>query len=108
VVTTIGDETARNFGRDKQLTPVERYDRAKEFVDTVKELWDSWEDDAFIRDKASGQYFDPAKVHPPHHKGKHFSVAGALNVARPPQGYQAHPTPTSSSQKLGLPTTLLR
>ena len=87
VVTTIGDETARNFGRDKQLTPVERYDRAEVFVDTVKELWDSWEDDAFIRDKASGQYFDQAKVHPPQHKGKHFSVAGALNVARPPQGY---------------------
>ena len=87
VVTTIGDQTARNFGRQQQLAAAERYDRAEEFVDTVKELWDSWEDDAFVRDKASGRYFDPAKVHPPHHKGKHFSVEGALNVARPPQGY---------------------
>ncbi len=87
VVTTIGDQTARNFGRQQQLAAAERYDRAEEFVDTVKELWDSWEDDAFVRDKASGRYFDPAKVHPPHHKGKHFSVEGALNVGRPPQGY---------------------
>ena len=87
MVTTIGDQTARNFGRQQQLAAAERYDRAEEFVDTVKELWDSWEDDAFVRDKASGRYFDPAKVHPPHHKGKHFSVEGALNVGRPPQGY---------------------
>jgi len=65
----------------------ERYDRAEEFVDVVTELWDSWEDDAFTRDKTSGQFFDPAKLHPPHHKGKHFQVDGALNVSRPPQGY---------------------
>jgi alkanesulfonate monooxygenase SsuD/methylene tetrahydromethanopterin reductase-like flavin-dependent oxidoreductase (luciferase family) len=53
------------------LTPVDRYDRAEEFVDTVKELWDSWEDDAFIRDKASGQYFDPASgVHRPAVSGR--------------------------------------
>ena len=87
VVTTVGDETARNFGYPQQLTSSERYARAEEFVDTAKALWDSWEDDAFVRDKQSGRYFDPAKVHPPQHQGKHFSVAGALNVARPPQGY---------------------
>jgi N-acetyl-S-(2-succino)cysteine monooxygenase len=87
VVTSAGDATARNFGLEKQAAPAERYERANEFVDTVKELWDSWEDDAFIRDKASGRFFDPAKVHAPNHKGKHFSVAGPLNVARPPQGY---------------------
>ena len=87
VVTSTDDATARNFGRAQQAVATDRYDRAEEFVDTVTELWDSWEDDAFIRDKASGQFFDPAKLHPPHHKGKHFSVDGALNVPRPPQGY---------------------
>jgi len=87
VVTSTDDATARNFGRAQQAVATDRYDRAEEFVDTVTELWDSWEDDAFIRDKASGQFFDPAKLHPPHHKGKHFSVDGALNVSRPPQGY---------------------
>jgi alkanesulfonate monooxygenase len=87
VVTTVGDATAWNFGLDKQFSPEERYARAHEFVALVKELWDSWEDDAFIRNKASGQYFDPQKVHAPHHKGKYFKVAGPLNIARPPQGY---------------------
>lgn len=87
VVTTIGDETARNFNREQQLPAAERYERAEEFVDTVKALWDSWEDDALDRDLDSGRYFDPAKVHPPRHKGRYFSVEGALNVARPPQGY---------------------
>lgn len=87
VVTSIDDATARNFGRDRQLVASERYERAEEFVDTVTELWDSWEDDAFVRDKASGQFFDPTKLHAPNHRGKHFSVEGPLNVARPPQGY---------------------
>lgn len=87
VVTSTDDATARNFGRAQQAVATDRYNRAEEFVDTVTQLWDSWEDDAFLRDKASGQFFDPAKLHPPHHKGKHFSVDGALNVPRPPQGY---------------------
>lgn len=64
-----------------------RYERAKEFVDVVTALWDSWEDDAFLRDKESGIYFDPNKLHIPNHKGEHFSVRGPLNVARPIQGY---------------------
>jgi len=54
-------------------------------------LWDSWEDDAFVRDRASGRYFDPTKLHVLNHKGKHFSVRGPLNVARPPQGLPARP-----------------
>jgi FMN-dependent oxidoreductase (nitrilotriacetate monooxygenase family) len=87
VVTSTDDATARNFGRAQQAVATDRYNRAEEFVDTVTQLWDSWEDDAFIRDKASGQFFDPAKLHPPHHKGQHFSVDGPLNVPRPPQGY---------------------
>ncbi|UZR29589.1 LLM class flavin-dependent oxidoreductase [Methylococcus mesophilus] len=87
VVTSAGDATAKNFNRDQQLEHAQRYERANEFVDTVKELWDSWEDDAIVKDKESGVFFDPAKVHAPNHKGKHFQVAGPLNVARPPQGY---------------------
>ncbi|MGO7258882.1 LLM class flavin-dependent oxidoreductase, partial [Rhizobium brockwellii] len=65
----------------------DRYERAEEFVDLVKGLWDSYEDDAFIRDKESGVYLDPDKVHLVDHKGKFFSVAGPLNVGRPVQGY---------------------
>ena len=63
-----------------------RYDRAAEFVEVVRGLWDSWEDDAFVRDKASGINYDPAKLHPLNHSGPHFKVAGPLNVARTPQG----------------------
>ena len=50
-------------------------------------MWDSWDDDAFVRDRATGRYFDPAKLHTLNHKGEHFSVRGPLNVARPPQGH---------------------
>jgi FMN-dependent oxidoreductase (nitrilotriacetate monooxygenase family) len=78
---------ARNFNRDEHLEHALRYERAGEFLDVVKGLWDSWEDDAFVRDQASGQFFDPAKLHVLDHQGKHFQVKGPLNVARPPQGY---------------------
>jgi N-acetyl-S-(2-succino)cysteine monooxygenase len=64
-----------------------RYDRAIEFVEVVQGLWDSWDDDAFVRDRQSERYFDPAKLHSLNHKGEHFSVRGPLNVARPPQGH---------------------
>jgi alkanesulfonate monooxygenase len=64
-----------------------RYRRAEEFVDVVFGLWDSWEDDAFIRDKEGGRYFDPAKLHTLNHKGEIFAVKGPLNISRPPQGY---------------------
>lgn len=86
VVTTASNAAAQNFGRDTQLDHAVRYERAHEFVDVVKKLWDSWEDDAFIRDKDSGVFYDHDKLHEPHHKGKFFSVKGALNVARSPQG----------------------
>ncbi len=78
---------AQNFNRDEHLEHALRYERADEFLDVVKGLWDSWEDDAFLRDKASGQFFDPAKLHTLNHQGKHFQVKGPLNVARSPQGY---------------------
>ena len=87
VVTSWSEQEAFNFGRDALLEHAKRYDRAEEFVDVVFGLWDSWEDDAFIRDKQSGHYFDPAKLHTLNHKGAHLQVKGPLNVARPIQGY---------------------
>ncbi|GJD19768.1 monooxygenase-like [Rivularia sp. IAM M-261] len=87
VVTTGNENAAGNFGYDKHPDHSLRYERAEEFVEVVKGLWDSWEDDAFIRDRESGIYFDPEKLHILNHKGKHFSIRGPLNVGRPPQGY---------------------
>ncbi|KPB77207.1 LLM class flavin-dependent oxidoreductase [Pseudomonas syringae group genomosp. 3] len=77
---------AQNFGRAEHVGHAERYSRAREFHQVVTGLWDSWTDDAFTRDKASGQYYDPANVHVLDHVGEHFSVKGPLNVARSPQG----------------------
>ncbi|WP_392533460.1 LLM class flavin-dependent oxidoreductase [Nostoc sp. C117] len=87
VVTTGNENAALNFGLEYHPEHSQRYERAEEFVEVVKGLWDSWEDDAFIRDKESGIYFDENKLHILNHKGKHFSVKGPLNVGRPPQGY---------------------
>jgi N-acetyl-S-(2-succino)cysteine monooxygenase len=86
VVTSSNASEAFNFGRDEHIAHGERYDRASEFVQVVKRLWDSYDDDAFVRDRASGRYFEPSKLHILNHKGTHFSVRGPLNVARPPQG----------------------
>src|ERR1700726_1718739 len=82
IVTSWSDEEARNFGREKHLDYETRYERAGEFVEVVTGLWDSFEDDALVLDKASGLYFDPAKLHALNHKGKHFSVRGPLSSAR--------------------------
>jgi FMN-dependent oxidoreductase (nitrilotriacetate monooxygenase family) len=87
VVTSSNASEAFNFGRDSHFGHAERYERASEFVKVVKGLWDSWDDDAFVRDRASSLYFDPDRLHFLNHKDKHFSVRGPLNVARPPQGY---------------------
>ena len=87
VVTSWSEQEALNFGRDSHMEHSSRYRRAEEYMDVVFGLWDSWEDDAFIRNKATGQYFDPRKLHILHHKGEHFKVRGPLNVARPIQGY---------------------
>jgi alkanesulfonate monooxygenase len=65
----------------------ERYRRAREFYDVVTGLWDSWADDAFVRDVEDGIFFDPAKMHVLNHKGQYLSVRGPLNIARPVQGW---------------------
>jgi len=87
VVTSSNEAEAHNFNLDKHPEHALRYERARAFVDVVKGLWDTWEDDAFIEDKASGEYFDVDKLHVLGHKSPHFQVRGPLNVARPPQGY---------------------
>ncbi|GBF78434.1 LLM class flavin-dependent oxidoreductase [Paenibacillus sp. 598K] len=86
VVTSPLEGSAGNFGREHHPTHGERYEIAEEYIEVVRGLWDSWEDDAFVRDKASGVFFDPAKLHALNHKGKHFSVTGPLNIARSRQG----------------------
>lgn len=87
VVTSANTSASFNFNRDEHYDILERYQRAREFVQVVLGLWDSWEDDAFIRDRQSRRYFDPSKLHKLNHKGSFFSVRGPMNLARPPQGY---------------------
>ena len=87
IVTTSNPDAALNFGLDDHMGHDERYRRAREFYDVVTGLWDSWADDAFIREVESGLYFDPARLHVLGHKGEHLSVRGPLNIARPVQGW---------------------
>lgn len=87
IVTTSNPDAARNFGLDEHLDHADRYRRAREFYDVVTGLWDSWTDDAFVRDVESGVFFDPEKLHTLDHKGEFFSVRGPLHVARPVQGW---------------------
>ncbi len=87
IVTTSNPDAALNFGMDEHMEHGERYHRAREFYDVVTGLWDSWADDAFVRDVDSGVFFDPDKLHVLNHKGESFSVKGPLNIARPVQGW---------------------
>jgi FMN-dependent oxidoreductase (nitrilotriacetate monooxygenase family) len=87
LVTTSNPDAALNFGLEEHVEHDDRYLRAREFFDVVTGLWDSWDDDAFVRDVESGDYFDPAKLHVLAHRGEHLSVRGPLNIARPPQGW---------------------
>ena len=85
-VTTANTSMAWNFNLDSHLPPEQRYARAEEFVDVVTGLWDSWDDDAFVRDKASTIYFRPEGLHVLNHRGTHFRVRGPLDQIRSPQG----------------------
>ena len=87
VVTTSNPDAALNFGLEQDMEHDERYVRAREFYEVVTGLWDSWADDAFVRDVDSGIYVDPSRLHVLGHKGKYLSVRGPLNVARPVQGW---------------------
>ncbi|KAF1038955.1 MAG: Nitrilotriacetate monooxygenase component A [Herbaspirillum frisingense] len=87
IVTTSNPDAALNFGLEQHMEHGDRYQRAREFYDVVTGLWDSFADDAFLRDVDSGIYVDPERMHVLAHKGPHFSVRGPLNIARPPQGW---------------------
>src|SRR5580698_2717188 len=87
IVTTSNPDAALNFGMSDHMEHDERYRRAREFYDVVTGLWDSWADDAWIRDVESGIFFDPSKMHVLNHKGEYYSVRGPVNIARPVQGW---------------------
>ena len=87
LVTTANPDAALNFGHDEHMAHGERYKRSREFFDAVTGLWDSWADDAFVRDVESGIYFDPDRLRVLDHKGPELSVRGPLNIARPVQGW---------------------
>ncbi|HTY66816.1 MAG TPA: LLM class flavin-dependent oxidoreductase [Alphaproteobacteria bacterium] len=87
IVTTSNPDAALNFGLDEHVEHDERYRRAREFYDVVTGLWDSWAEDAFVRDVEGGIYSDPSRMHVLNHKGKYYSVRGPLNIARPIQGW---------------------
>ena len=87
IVTTANPDAALNFGLAQHMAHAERYERAREVFEVVTGLWDSFADDAFVRDQDSGIYFDPDKLHVLDHKGPHLSVRGPLNIARPVQGW---------------------
>jgi N-acetyl-S-(2-succino)cysteine monooxygenase len=86
IVTSPLEGSALNYNRPEHPNHDLRYRMAHEFVEVTKGLWDSWEDDAFVRDKASGRFFDPDKMHRLDHRGEFFSVQGPLNISRSPQG----------------------
>ena len=94
-VTASNAGDALNFSHAQPVGRAERYARAEEFVEVVKGLWDSWAADAFVQDKASGQFLDASRVRALNHAGRHFKVAGPLNVPRAPQG---HPVVFSAGQ----------
>jgi len=87
IVTGAFPEAAANFGTAKHPPQEERYAIAEEFVEVIKGLWNSWEEDSFVMDKASGKFVDATKMHDLNHHGKFYDVKGPLNITRPPQGY---------------------
>ena len=86
IVTSPLEGSALNYSKPAHPEHDLRYRMAQEFVDVTMGLWDSWEDDAFIRNKTTGVFFDAAKMHRLHHTGEFFSVQGPLNIARSRQG----------------------
>lgn len=87
MVTSSEKNAALNFGQDKLLPPATRYDIADEFVELVKQLWDSWDEDALVANTETGVYVDHTKVHTINFEGEHFRSRGPLNTVRCPQGY---------------------
>jgi FMN-dependent oxidoreductase (nitrilotriacetate monooxygenase family) len=87
IITTANDDAAYNFGQKTHMEKTLRYERAREFVDICKALWDSWADDALVGDPTRSLFVDPTRIQPLNHHGRFFSVQGALQLPRPPQGW---------------------
>ena len=102
VVTSSMPEEAMNFGLDANIDHGGRYERAAEFIDVVKALWDSVEDEALLLDRQTGAFADPARVHRLNHVGAYLKVRGPLNVPRPPQGHPIIVQAGSSNDGKGL------
>ena len=92
VVTSYYEAEANNFNQSSHLDHSLRYQKAAEFVEVVKGLWDSWEEDALVRDKESGDFFNQDKLHTLDYKGSYYSVKGPLNSSRSPQGDRSCPS----------------
>jgi FMN-dependent oxidoreductase (nitrilotriacetate monooxygenase family) len=87
IVTSAEDQAAQNFGMDKLYEHDERYAMATEYVDLVRQLWESWAPDAVVRDRETGTYADSTKVHTVDFVGKYYKSRGPLNTVRSPQGH---------------------
>lgn len=98
IVTTAHDHEAANFGLEEQLDHSIRYERADEFVEVTKKLWDSWEKDTLLFDRENGIFLDEKKIQPIYHEGKYFKVRGPINIPRPPQGYPLLVTASASDK----------
>src|SRR6478736_4309185 len=98
IVTTFSEDAAHNFGLTGVPSNEERYGRAEEFVEVVTRLWDSWEDDAEVVDKAAGVFADQDKVHAINHVGRHLRVRGPFNAPRSPQGRPVYVQAGSSNE----------
>jgi FMN-dependent oxidoreductase (nitrilotriacetate monooxygenase family) len=86
IVTTWSKVAARNFGTSGPVSHAERYERAEEYMQVVKSLWDGWADDTVVDDRASGRYARPDRIRATNHEGVYYNVAGPLNIPRGPQG----------------------
>lgn len=102
IVTTSTPVAAASFGRSDHPSHAERYARAHEFVEVVQTVWDGWEDGALIGDKEAGVWADRSKLHPPDHRGEHYSVAGVLPFPRAPQGHPVLVQAGASPAGIGL------
>jgi len=101
VVTTPLEGTAKNYSRTHP-EHAQRYEIADEYLQVTQGLWDSWDDDAFVRDRERGQFFDRDKLHTLDHKGRFFEVAGPLNIQRSAQGQPVIFQAGSSDAGIGL------
>ncbi|HEY1442833.1 MAG TPA: NtaA/DmoA family FMN-dependent monooxygenase, partial [Mycobacterium sp.] len=102
IVTTVTPLAAANFGEPVHPDHADRYARAHEFVEVVKRVWDSWDDDAVIGDRARGVWADRTKLHAPRFHGQHYDVEGVLPFPRPPQGHPVLVQAGQSSAGVGL------